>query len=62
MGARPDAVVHPAVVDGLPGLLVTVNGQPVTVIAFTVANGSVTAIRVLTDPGRLAQIVPSWVA
>jgi len=62
VGARPGALAHPAVVDGRPGLLVTVDGQPVTVIAFTVANGSITAIRALTDPDRLAQIVPSWVA
>lgn len=62
VGARQDTVVHPAVVDGLPGLLVTVEGRPVTVIAFTIADRTVTAIRVLTDPGRLAQIVPSWVA
>jgi hypothetical protein len=34
----------------------------VTVIAFTVAGGAVTAIRTLTDPDRLAQVVPSWVA
>lgn len=61
-GARPDALVRPAVVDGLPGLLVIVDGQPVTVLAFTVANGTVIAIRGLTDPERLAQIVPSWVA
>ena len=62
LGARPGALVHPAVVDGLPGLLVTVDGQPVTVLAFTVANGVVTEIRALTDPDRLARIVPSWVA
>jgi RNA polymerase sigma factor (sigma-70 family) len=62
MGARPGALAHPAVVDGLPGILVTIDGQPVTVMAFTVVNGAVTAIRALTDPGRLAQIVPSWVA
>jgi RNA polymerase sigma factor (sigma-70 family) len=61
VGARPGAL-RPAVVDGLPGLLVVVDGQPVTVLAFTVANGAVTAIRALTDPDRLAQIVPSWVA
>jgi RNA polymerase sigma-70 factor (ECF subfamily) len=61
VGARPGAL-RPAVVDGLPGLLVIVDGQPVTVLAFTVANGAVTAIRALTDPDRLAQIVPSWVA
>jgi RNA polymerase sigma factor (sigma-70 family) len=62
VGARPDALAHPAVVDGLPGLLVIVDGRPVTVIAFTVASGAITAIRVLTEPDRLAQIVPSWVA
>ena len=62
VGARPGAQVRPAVVDGLPGLLVIVDGQPVTVIAFTVADGTVTAIRALTDPERLAQIIPSWVA
>ena len=62
LGARPGALVHPAVVDGLPGLLVTVDGQPVTVLAFTVTNGAVTEIRALTDPDRLGRIVPSWVA
>ena len=62
VGARPGALAYPAVVDGLPGMLVTIDGKPVTVLAFTVADGAVTAIRALTDPGRLAQIVPSWVA
>lgn len=61
-GALSGALVHPAVVDGLPGLLVTRDGRPVTVIAFTVAGGVITAIRVLTAPDRLAQVVPSWVA
>ena len=30
-------------------------------MAFTVTGGAVTAIRALTDPARLAQVVPSWV-
>ena len=60
--ARPDALVHPALVDGVPGVLVTVGGRPVTVMAFTVADGAVTAIRGLTAPARLGQVVPSWVA
>ncbi|MGI5175393.1 sigma-70 family RNA polymerase sigma factor [Dactylosporangium sp. CA-152071] len=60
--ARPDAVVHPALIDGVPGVLVTVGGRPVTVMAFTVTGGVVTRISTLTDPARLAQIVPSWVA
>jgi RNA polymerase sigma-70 factor, ECF subfamily len=62
VGARPGALVRPVVVDGLPGLLVIVDGRPVVVVAFTVANGVLTTIRALDDPGRLAQIVPSWVA
>ncbi|MBO0836158.1 MAG: sigma-70 family RNA polymerase sigma factor [Actinobacteria bacterium] len=61
-GARPDAQVRPALVDGLPGVLVVVGGRPVTVMAFTVAGGAITAIHVLTDPDRLAQVVPSWIA
>jgi len=32
------------------------------VMAFTVTGGVITAIRVLNDPDRLAQAVPSWVA
>jgi RNA polymerase sigma-70 factor (ECF subfamily) len=63
VGARgAGALVHPAVVDGLPGLLVTMDGKPLTVLAFTVADGRIATVRALTDPGRLAQIVPSWVA
>jgi RNA polymerase sigma factor (sigma-70 family) len=61
-GARPGALIHPAVIDGRPGILVTADGRPVTVISFTIADGTITALRVLTDPGRLAQLVPSWVA
>ncbi len=65
-GARPrqgqGVRAHPALVDGVPGVLVTMNGRPVTVMAFTVTGDAITAIRLLTDPRRLAQVVPSWVA
>jgi RNA polymerase sigma-70 factor (ECF subfamily) len=60
--AIPDALAHPALVDGAPGVLITVSGRPVTVMTFTVAEGAVTSIRGLTAPARLGQIVPSWVA
>jgi RNA polymerase sigma factor (sigma-70 family) len=58
---RPDARAHPALIDGVPGILVVVGGRPVMVMAFTVADGAITVIRTLTDPDRLAQVVPSWV-
>jgi RNA polymerase sigma factor (sigma-70 family) len=59
---RPDTRAHPALIDGVPGVLVTAGGRPVIVMAFTVADGAITAIRTLADPDRLAQVVPSWVA
>jgi RNA polymerase sigma factor (sigma-70 family) len=61
-GTRPGAMAHPALVNGIPGVLITAGGRPVTIMAFTVTDGAVTAIRALADPDRLAQIVPSWVA
>ena len=64
MGARPrpDALAHPALIDGVPGVLITVGGRPVMVMAFTVADGAITEIRTRTDPDRLAQVIPSWIA
>ncbi|MEV0720497.1 sigma-70 family RNA polymerase sigma factor [Asanoa sp. NPDC050611] len=59
--ARRDAVVHPATVGGLPGVLVTVDGRPVTAMGFVVTDGVVTAMHGVTDPVRLGQLVPSWV-
>jgi RNA polymerase sigma-70 factor (ECF subfamily) len=61
-GARPDAPARPVLVNGLPGILVLADGRPVTVMAFTVADGTITAIQVVTDPDRLAQVVPSWIS
>ena len=61
-GARKGARVHPALVDGVPGLLATLDGRPISVMTFTVADGAITAIRVLADEDLLAQVVPSWVA
>jgi RNA polymerase sigma factor (sigma-70 family) len=61
-GSRAGARAHPALVDGSPGVLVTMDGRPITVMAFTITDGAITAIRGLTDPRRLAQVVPSWVA
>jgi len=47
---------------GVPGVLITVGGQPGMVMAFTVVDGTPTVIRTLRAPDRLAQVVPSWVA
>ena len=60
-GAAAGAVLRPITVRGAAGVLIFVAGRPVTLIAFTVRAGSITQIRSIVDPGRLAQIVPSWV-
>jgi len=61
-GARLGALARPVLVDGLAGVLITVDGQPVRVMAFAVTGGAITAIHVLTDLDLLAQVVPAWVA
>jgi RNA polymerase sigma-70 factor, ECF subfamily len=61
-GARPNTRAHPALINGVPGALITASGRPFILMAFTVENGRIATIRTLGDPKRLAQIVPSWVA
>ncbi|POM23839.1 putative ECF RNA polymerase sigma factor SigI [Actinomadura rubteroloni] len=56
MFARPEARVHPVLVNGAAGVVVTVDGRPVSVMAFTVAGGRITAIDALGDPARLASL------
>ena len=53
MFAGPSRKVWPAVVNGTAGVVVTVEGRPVSVMAFTVNEGRVAAIDALGDPERL---------
>jgi RNA polymerase sigma factor (sigma-70 family) len=45
-----------ATVNGRPGILGTVDGRVISVLAFTVANGLIVEVDILTDPGRLAAL------
>lgn len=54
--ASPLADFTPVVVNGVAGMLITVKGRPVSVIAVTVTGGRVTALDGLTDPRRLAEL------
>jgi hypothetical protein len=48
---------RPALVNGSPGLVTVPDGGPLySVLAFTVRDGRVVAIDVLSDPNRLARI------
>jgi RNA polymerase sigma factor (sigma-70 family) len=48
--------VQPVLVNGEPGVVVAPNGEPVSVMAFTVTDGRVTAIDVIADPDRLRSL------
>ena len=53
MFARPQAITTAVLVNGAAGVVVTVNGQPISVMGFTVARSKVVEIDVLVDPERL---------
>jgi RNA polymerase sigma factor (sigma-70 family) len=55
--ASPAAPKHPVLVNGTAGVLVTLAGQPVAVMGFTVALGRITEIDAIADPDRLGRLV-----
>lgn len=50
------ANLRPALVNGAAGVIVTVRGQPMTVMGFTVADGKIAEIDAIADPERVRQI------
>ena len=53
---RLSPYVRPALVNGVAGVVVVAHGRPLSVMAFTVADGRIVAIDVLADPARLARL------
>jgi hypothetical protein len=53
---QPSALITPALVNGAAGAVVTIAGQPVAVVGFTVRRGKITEIDVLADPDRLRRL------
>jgi RNA polymerase sigma factor (sigma-70 family) len=56
MFSQPDAVLHPALVNGAVGVVVTLRGRPFSIMGFTVRNGKVVAIDALADVHRLESL------
>jgi RNA polymerase sigma factor (sigma-70 family) len=54
--AAPARLVRPALVNGAPGVVVTVRDRPVSIMGFTVVDGRIAAIDVLTDRDRLSRL------
>jgi RNA polymerase sigma factor (sigma-70 family) len=55
-GASPAAQVHPALVNGAAGAVLTMDGRPYAVFAFTIAEGKIVQIDAVADPDRVARL------
>ena len=47
---------RPVLINGAAGVLVSVHGRPIFLMAFTVSDGKIAAIDVLSDPDRLQRL------
>jgi RNA polymerase sigma-70 factor (ECF subfamily) len=56
MFASPTRTVTPATVNGAAGVVVTVDGRPFSLMAFTVTGGRIVAIDAIGDRHRVAQV------
>ena len=56
IGAAPDAKLHPALVNGSAGVVVTVRGRPFAVLGFIVSDGKIVEIDAIADPERIGKI------
>lgn len=57
--ARVAELTRPAMVNGAPGAVSFRAGQLVSVAAFSVSGGKITALDILTDPERIARLDPA---
>jgi RNA polymerase sigma factor (sigma-70 family) len=56
IGALPGAQLHPALINGTAGVVITVHGRPYAVMGFTVAQGKIVEIDAIADPDRVRGI------
>jgi RNA polymerase sigma factor (sigma-70 family) len=56
LGARLQADLHPAMVNGAVGMVVTVRGKPFAIMAFAVSKGRIAEIDVIADAERVGRV------
>jgi RNA polymerase sigma-70 factor (ECF subfamily) len=52
----PGAQLHPVLVNGTPGVIVTVRGRPFAIMGFTVSGGRIVEIDAIADPERVRRL------
>ena len=53
---RPSTRLHPALVNGTAGVIVSIDGMPVNVMGFIVVDGRIAEIDSIADPERVGKI------
>jgi RNA polymerase sigma factor (sigma-70 family) len=56
MFGNPAVELHPVLVNGSAGMVVTMDGQPFTVMGFTITGGKIAGIDTIADPGRARRL------
>jgi RNA polymerase sigma-70 factor (ECF subfamily) len=56
MFAEPQRISHPVLVNGAPGVVNTVDGEVIGIMAFTVVDGRIVEIEVYGEPGLLTRV------
>ena len=56
LGANPAAVLLPALINGAAGVVITLDGQPHGVMAFTVVNDQIVELDIIGDPERIRRV------
>jgi RNA polymerase sigma factor (sigma-70 family) len=56
LGASPAAEVHPALVNGAAGVVITRRGRPFAVMAFTICRDKIVEIDAIGDRGRVQRL------
>jgi len=62
LGANPAAVLHPALINGAAGVVITLDRQPHVVMAFTIVNDLVVEVDVIADPERVRRVASGLVS
>lgn len=52
--------LHPALVNGAAGVVVTMRGRPLTVMGFAISDGKIVAIDSIADPERVPEIAAAF--
>jgi RNA polymerase sigma-70 factor (ECF subfamily) len=54
--ANPRAQLHPVLVNGATGVVVTLQGRPFAVLGFTISAGKIVEIDAIFDPDRVPRL------